>query len=34
MDLPPDSKATEELVSQTLALRDGREPTVLDLFGV
>jgi hypothetical protein len=34
MDLPPDSKTTEELVSQTFALRNCRESAVLDLFGV
>lgn len=34
MDLPPNSKTTEQLVSQTLALRNCRESTVLDLFGV
>lgn len=34
MDLPPNSETTEELVSQTFALRDCRESTVLDLFGI
>jgi len=33
-DLPPNSETTKELVSQTLTLRNRREPTVLDLFGV
>jgi len=32
--LPTDSKTTEQLISQALALRDGRESTVLDLFGI
>lgn len=31
---PTDSKTTEELVAQALALSDGRETTVLDLLGV
>lgn len=34
MDLPPNSETTEELVSQTFALRNCRESTVLDLFCV
>ena len=34
MDLPPNGKTTEELIPQTLALRNCRESTVLNLFGV
>ena len=32
--MPPDSKTTEKLVPQALALRNCREPTVLNFFGV
>ena len=34
VDAPADGKTTEELVSQALALRNGRETTILNLLGV
>ena len=34
MCLPADGKTTKELVTEGLALGDGRETTVLDLLGV
>lgn len=34
VDVPPDGKTTEELVSERLALSDGGKTTVLDLLSV
>lgn len=34
VDSPTDGKTTQQFVAQALALCDGRETTVLDLFGV